>query len=101
MGYKGAAPPFEVCVPSASVIHPNDLPLSHASTYPPYCIVQDTPGYGDQLDLNASIRTTLAFVEAQNVKWLEMEQSKQRKEDMAEMEDPRIDLCLFCIGPHR
>ena len=99
---------------------------------------QDTPGYGDQLDLDASIRTTLDFVEAQNVKWLEMEQvtprtrhpchcplssrecpspskkmiilllsipchnqSRDRKEDLAEMEDPRIDLCIFCIGPHR
>ncbi len=37
----------------------------------------------------------------QNKKWLEMEQSKHRKEDMTEMEDPRIDLCLFCVGPHR
>ena len=62
---------------------------------------QDTPGYGDQLDLNASIGTTLSFIEAQNQKWLATEQSRGRREDLSELEDPRIDLCLFCIGPHR
>lgn len=62
---------------------------------------QDTPGYGDTLDLNQSIKTVLSFIEEQNVKWLQLEQSRDRKEDLAEMEDPRIDLCLFCIGPHR
>ena len=63
--------------------------------------IQDTPGYGDTLDLNACIRTTIEFVELQNQKWLKMEQSRDRKEDLSEIEDPRIDLCLFCIGPHR
>lgn len=63
--------------------------------------MQDTPGYGDTLDLNESISTVLDFVQEQNIKWLHLEQSRDRKEDMAEMEDPRIDLCLFCIGPHR
>ncbi len=30
-----------------------------------------------------------------------MEQSRDRKEDLAELEDPRVDLCIFCIPPHR
>lgn len=30
-----------------------------------------------------------------------METSHDRKEDLAELEDPRVDLVLFCIPPHR
>jgi septin family protein len=62
---------------------------------------QDTPGYSDRIDLDASIKMTLDLVEAQNKKWLDMEQSWNRSQDLREVEDPRIDLCLFCLGPHR
>eukprot|EP00798_Chlamydomonas_sp_ICE-L_P027506 gene27506-2508_t len=62
--------------------------------------LHDTPGYGDELDTQATIVRMCKFVEDQNTKWLAMEQSKSRKEDLAEVEDPRIDLCLFCIPPH-
>lgn len=30
-----------------------------------------------------------------------MEQSRDRKDDMQELEDPRVDVCLFAIPPHR
>lgn len=63
--------------------------------------IQDTPGYGDDLDTMSSISRMTKYIEQQNEKWLEMEQSKQRKEDLMEVDDPRIDLCLFCIPPHR
>lgn len=63
--------------------------------------IQDTPGYSDRIDLDASIKMTLDLVEAQNKKWLDMEQSWNRSQDLREVEDPRIDLCLFCLGPHR
>ncbi|KAG1659901.1 hypothetical protein FOA52_006607 [Chlamydomonas sp. UWO 241] len=63
--------------------------------------MQDTPGYGDTLDLSKAISVVVAHIEAQNQAWLQMEQSTDRKEDMNEVEDPRIDLCLFCVGPHR
>ena len=62
---------------------------------------QDTPGYRDSLDLDANIRIVLSHIEAQNVKWLQLEQSRGRRQDLREAEDPRIDLCIFCIGPHR
>ena len=61
---------------------------------------QDTPGYRDSMDLDGSIRVVLEYIEEQNVQWLRMEQSHSRQ-DLREVEDPRIDLCLFCIGPHR
>ena len=63
--------------------------------------LQDTPGYRDSLDLDANIRIVLSHIEAQNVKWLQLEQSRGRRQDLREAEDPRIDLCIFCIGPHR
>ena len=53
------------------------------------------------MDLNANIRIVLSHIEAQNVKWLQLEQSHGRRQDLREAEDPRIDLCIFCIGPHR
>eukprot|EP00983_Pelagomonas_calceolata_P079528 1154731-Pelagomonas_calceolata.AAC.4 len=36
-----------------------------------------------------------------SVQWLDMEQSSERKDDMSEMEDPRVDICIFTIPPHR
>ena len=53
------------------------------------------------MDLDANIRIVLSHIEAQNVKWLQLEQSRGRRQDLREAEDPRIDLCIFCIGPHR
>eukprot|EP00798_Chlamydomonas_sp_ICE-L_P016149 gene16149-22309_t len=44
--------------------------------------LQDTPGYGDEIDTQATIQRMTKFIDDQNVKWLELEQSKQRKEDL-------------------
>ncbi|GLI64173.1 hypothetical protein VaNZ11_007364 [Volvox africanus] len=63
--------------------------------------IQDTPGYGDELDVFRNLKMVQDYIELQNRKWLEMEQSRDRKEDLAELEDPRVDLCIFCIPPHR
>ncbi|KAF5841669.1 septin-like protein [Dunaliella salina] len=63
--------------------------------------IQDTPGYGDDLDVSRSINLFTTYIEEQNYKWLEMEQSSERKDDMSEMEDPRVDICIFAIPPHR
>lgn len=63
--------------------------------------IQDTPGYGDDLNVERSIANLVRFVEDQNLKWLEMEQSCERKDDLLEVEDPRVDVCLFAIPPHR
>mmetsp|Transcript_9217 Transcript_9217/g.19716 ORF Transcript_9217/g.19716 Transcript_9217/m.19716 type:complete len:478 (-) Transcript_9217:817-2250(-) len=63
--------------------------------------IQDTPGYGDEIDVHKSIDMMLEYVEKQNQKWLELEQSVHRKDSLNEMEDPRVDVCLFCIPPHR
>lgn len=63
--------------------------------------IQDTPGYSDELDWHNSIAMIKDHIELQNKKWLDLEQSKDRKEDLAEVEDPRMDLCIFCIPPHR
>ncbi|KAL6763918.1 Septin-domain-containing protein [Haematococcus lacustris] len=63
--------------------------------------IQDTPGYGDDLNVDRSISQLTAYIEEQNIKWLGLEQSRDRKDDLTEVEDPRVDICLFAIPPHR
>ncbi|MEW5302830.1 MAG: hypothetical protein WDW36_005573 [Sanguina aurantia] len=63
--------------------------------------IQDTPGYGDELDVYKNLGMIIEFLNVQDQKWLQLEQSRDRKEDLSELEDPRVDLCLFCIPPHR
>lgn len=63
--------------------------------------IQDTPGYGDNLNIMDSIHLMQQYVERQNKIWLALEMDKGRGVDLAEVEDPRVDLCLFCIQPHR
>ncbi|KAL3161857.1 hypothetical protein ABBQ38_008947 [Trebouxia sp. C0009 RCD-2024] len=63
--------------------------------------VQDTPGYGDNLNIMNSIHLLQQYVERQNKVWLSVEMDKGRGVDLADVEDPRVDLCLFCIQAHR
>eukprot|EP00775_Hariotina_reticulata_P008769 gene8769-8948_t len=63
--------------------------------------VQDTPGYGDDEDISRHINMIISHINQQNIKWLEMESSKDRCIDMADVEDPRVDVCLYCLPPHR
>lgn len=63
--------------------------------------VQDTPGYGDDLNIMTNIQKMRAFVDECNEKWLSIEQDRRRGVDMTDVEDPRIDLCIFCLPPHR
>ncbi|DBA79708.1 TPA: hypothetical protein ACH3X1_008377 [Trebouxia sp. C0004] len=63
--------------------------------------VQDTPGYGDDLNIMNSIHLLQQYVERQNKIWLALEMDKGRGIDLADVEDPRVDLCLFCIQAHR
>lgn len=48
-----------------------------------------------------SIHLLQQYVEKQNKVWLSMEMDKGRGVDLADVEDPRVDLCLFCIQAHR
>ena len=41
--------------------------------------VQDTPGYGDDLNMMNNIRSMVTFIEAQNKRWLSLELDKQRE----------------------
>lgn len=70
--------------------------LSHVSTMCPH-----TAGYGDDLNIMNSIHLLKQYVEHQNQRWLDMEMDKGRGVDLADVEDPRVDLCLFCIQAHR
>ena len=70
--------------------------LSHVSTLCPH-----TAGYGDDLNIMNSIHLLKQYVEHQNQRWLDMEMDKGRGVDLADVEDPRVDLCLFCIQAHR
>ena len=58
-------------------------------------------GYGDDLNIMNSIQLLQQYVEHQNQRWLSMEMDKGRGVDLADVEDPRVDLCLFCIQSHR
>ena len=58
-------------------------------------------GYGDNLNIMNSIHLLQQYVEKQNKVWLSMEMDKGRGVDLADVEDPRVDLCLFCIQAHR
>lgn len=69
----------------------NPTPLFHCSC----------AGYGDNLNIMNSIHLLQQYVEKQNKVWLAMEMDKGRGVDLAEVEDPRVDLCLFCIQAHR
>lgn len=63
--------------------------------------VQDTPGYGDDLNIMNNIRSMITYIEQQNRRYLRMELDKQRTVDTSELPDPRVDCCIFCLQPHR
>eukprot|EP00878_Enallax_costatus_P001286 GHUV01001431.1.p1 GENE.GHUV01001431.1~~GHUV01001431.1.p1 ORF type:complete len:488 (+),score=166.50 GHUV01001431.1:223-1686(+) len=63
--------------------------------------IQDTPGYGDDLDIMNHINMIIGYLNKCNEKWLQMESARDRNQDLAEVEDPRVDVCLFCVPPHR
>ncbi|KAK9842330.1 hypothetical protein WJX81_007177 [Elliptochloris bilobata] len=63
--------------------------------------VQDTPGYGDNCSIMSNIAEMVAYVERQNMMYLRAEQDTRRAVDLADVEDPRVDLCIFCLPPHR
>ncbi|KAF8062013.1 SEPTIN3 [Scenedesmus sp. PABB004] len=63
--------------------------------------IQDTPGYGDDLDIMNHITMITGHLNDCNDKWLAMESARDRAQDLSEVEDPRVDVCLFCVPPHR
>ena len=40
--------------------------------------MQDTPGYGDDQDISRHIDMIINHINTQNIKWLEMENAKDR-----------------------
>jgi septin 7 len=62
--------------------------------------IQDTPGYGDDLNLQGNIERVKSYINSQNQKWLELEASAGRGE-LANAVDTRVDICIFCLPPHR
>lgn len=48
-----------------------------------------------------NIELMLNYLESQNMAWLEMESAQERVQDLGEAEDPRVDVCIYCIPPHR
>lgn len=67
-----------------------------------YCYsVQDTPGYGDDLELKQYVDMIVSFVKRQKEAFLKMDVDPQRSRDLADVEDPRVDICLYFIPSHR
>lgn len=63
--------------------------------------IQDTPGYGDDLNIMNHINMIKSYIDGQNMAWLSLESARDRGVDLSEVEDPRVDVCLFCLPPHR
>jgi septin family protein len=61
--------------------------------------IQDTPGYGDSFDVSARLRMMLKFIERGKLDYMRREKSLTT--DMAYGADPRVDVCLYFIPPHR
>lgn len=87
------------CLASLSPALPSDTPA--LCFLPPTPTPQDTPGYGDDLDINNHINMIVGYLNSRNEKWLAMESATDRAQDLSEVEDPRVDVCLFCVPPHR
>eukprot|EP00854_Cymbomonas_tetramitiformis_P011913 gene11913-14070_t len=67
-----------------------------------YCYsVQDTPGYGDDLELEQHVDMIVSFVKRQKAAYMQMDVDPQRSRDLADVEDPRVDICLYFIPAHR
>ena len=62
--------------------------------------IQDTPGYGDELDLHNNIRRIKELIADQNDLWHQRETDTNRGQ-LDKVIDPRIDICIFCLPPHR
>jgi septin 7 len=60
--------------------------------------VQDTPGYDN---LEVTLDPVLDYIKAQQYKALEHEQNAKRVHAMTKFEDPRVDVCVYFIAPHR
>ena len=75
--------------------------IGHALFNPTHPFLCRCTGYGDNLNIMNSIHLLQQYVERQNKVWLSVEMDKGRGVDLADVEDPRVDLCLFCIQAHR
>ena len=58
--------------------------------------VQDTPGYGDSFDIRRRLEDIIQFIKNQQAAYFELE-----KNMMTDSGDPRVDVCLYFIPPHR
>ena len=79
--------------------HACPTPRPHTRLFVPLQI-QDTPGYGDDLDINTNIHRIKRYITEQNKQWHKLEHGPQRGK-LEDQQDPRVDLCLFCLPPHR
>lgn len=64
-------------------------------------LVQDTPGYGDSMDLEGDRQLVLDYVRGHNKNYYEQERSEGRSKPIHKFEDGRVDVCLYFIPPHR
>lgn len=60
--------------------------------------VQDTPGY-DSMEVNMD--PILQYIHACNEKALARDQDAKRTTPLASDDDPRVDICIYFLSPHR
>ena len=87
----------------ASVFHrqPEQLCTSFAIENEPERIrihysMQDTPGYGDSFDIRRRLDDIVQFIKNQQAAYFELQ-----RDVMTDQGDPRVDVCLYFIPPHR
>lgn len=71
---------------------------------PPFYILQDTPGYGDfdgPEDAEAQRAAILSHIRSCSLSYLDGEMDPNRKHALQATADPRIDVCLYFLPPHR
>lgn len=61
-----------------------------------FCAAQDTPGYGDDTDIDKSIRMIVDYVRKKNEDYFRMEKDYTRTESLSAREDPRVSTHSPC-----
>ena len=59
--------------------------------------VQDTPGYGDTFDCKKRLSDIIRFIEVGRKEYMALERTLMTDTQP----DPRVDVCLYFIPPHR
>jgi hypothetical protein len=70
------------------------LTVGGLTTASSWCVLQDTPGYGDDTDVEKSIRMIVDYTVLKNEEYFAMECNYSDTRALASREDPRVSSCI-------